>query len=102
MVVAERAKKAIYSAIDEVNLLQPNDRQLEKRPETCLIGPDSVLSSLGLVNLVVAAEEKIDDEFGLEVPITDIVSEEDSSQFATIDALLNYVTRLLEETDHGD
>ena len=49
----EEITQIIFSAIDEVNLMLPKDRRLEKSFQTTLSGDSAALDSLGLINLIV-------------------------------------------------
>ena len=65
---------------------------------TVLFGPGGELDSLGLVNLIVLLEEKISDEFGVEIVLTDQrAMSQQHSPFRTVQALADYVVRLLNE-----
>lgn len=67
----ERVQQAVYRAIDEVNGQLPVDRRLDKAPDTVLIGDSGKLDSTALVSLLVALEQELDDEFGIEASLTD-------------------------------
>jgi len=54
----ERALAIVYDAIDVVNRQLPAARRLRKAPETVIVGPGGTLDSLGVVNFVLALEEK--------------------------------------------
>ena len=97
-----RVREVLFLAIDEVNRMQPEDQHLPKNDTVALIGPESRLSSLGLVNFVVAAEEKIDDEFHRNVPLIELVSGDGSQHFQTIGALSVFVAEMLEDHSHGE
>jgi hypothetical protein len=94
--------ESIYQAIDETNLQLPPGRQLAKSPETLLFGKGAVLDSLGLVNFVVTAEQRLDEIFG--VPLT-LANEKafsmKNSPFRTVGSLAEYATSLVKEGDHG-
>ena len=99
MSIKERVIHRIYNVIDEVNDQYEKDKQLEKSLDTVLFGKGGKLDSLGLVHLIVATEEKIEDEFEIAITIAD---EKAISQrrgpFKTIGSLADYVVALLEET----
>lgn len=61
----------IYKAIDELNSQNAPDMQLLKTEDTQFIGGDSVLDSMGLINLIVSLEQLIKDEFNIEVTLAD-------------------------------
>ena len=60
----DKVIQALFKAMDDVNQLLPKKEQLEKSEETVLSGESGKLDSLGLVNLIVAAERKIEEDFG--------------------------------------
>ena len=96
MAAAERVCRAIYDALDEVNLSLPAGERVEKKPEVVLVGQDARLDSLGLINFVVAAEQKLFEEFKTPVSLTDLVMAQSQSQYRTIGALCEMITKLLE------
>lgn len=88
---------ALYSAVDEVNELQPQGAQLVKTPETVLTGTGGALDSMGAVNLVLAAEDALEREFGIRLDLADQSGyPEDPNPLSTLAALSSYVDRLLE------
>jgi acyl carrier protein len=96
----ERILESLYAAIDDVNRERPSDRLLAKAPDTALYGSSSDLDSLGLVNFVVAAEQRIDAAFGKSLVLADDRAlAQDPSPFRSIGALADYVEVLLRETD---
>ncbi len=98
MAAKEKVLNAISEMIDALNPQLPKDMQLEKTPETVLFGAGGKLDSLGLVNLVVALEQKIREQFDRPVSITDErAMSQKNSPFRTIDTLADYITQLLEE-----
>jgi len=94
----EEILRIVYRAIDELNPQLPEERRLEKAPETAVFGRAGRLDSLGLVNLIVAIEQAIEDEFGISVALADekAVSQR-SSPFRTVGVLAAYVRERLEE-----
>lgn len=67
----EQALKVIYEAIDVVNRQLPQARRLTKSPDTIIVGPAGRLDSLGIVNLVLAIEERASDVIGSPVRLLD-------------------------------
>jgi acyl carrier protein len=61
----------IYTVFDDVNQQLPPNAQLEKSPQTLLMGDSTVLDSLGLINLIVGIEEKLEDIQGNSLSLTD-------------------------------
>ncbi len=88
---------AILSAIDEVNLQLPKAQRLSKARDTALLGPTGRLDSLGLVNLIVAAESQIQEQLGVTISLAD---EQAMSQqqtiFESVGTLVDYVSACLD------
>ena len=91
----------IYEAIDEVNQqLQPG-RGMAKSPETVLFGKGAQLDSLGLVNLVVATEQRLSETFGVALTLANEKAfSRKQSPFRTVGSLAEYVSELLKEQGH--
>ena len=94
----EKVLEIIYEALDEVNEdLGKNSTQ--KSPDTVLLGPASGLDSLKLVNLIVAVEQRVEEEFG--APISAIANEkamsQKSSPLRNVGTLADFITSLLAE-----
>ena len=97
--MVERVTQSIFRAIDEVNQLLPKEQQLEKSSETILSDSSAKLDSLGLVNLIVATEQKIEEEFGVTITLADAKAMyEKNSPFKTIKSLTEYISLLLVDT----
>ena len=62
--------EAVYAAFDEVNPQLPLENQLAKESSTILLGDGGVLDSLGVMNLIVAVEETLE-ERGLSVSLSE-------------------------------
>jgi acyl carrier protein len=54
----DRAQTIVFDAIDVVNRQLPVSRRLQKAPGTVIVGAGGALDSLGVVNFVLAVEEK--------------------------------------------
>lgn len=92
VITRDRIINTVYRAIDEVNeALAPRNR-LEKALETHLIGATSKLDSLGLVNLALTLEEKLEREFGKAVPLGRLLSRDpEDSPFRRVDTLVEHI-----------
>ncbi len=98
----EKVIQIIFDVVDEVNEELPEESRLEKSPDTVLFGESGKLDSLGLVNLVVAVEENLEDEFGKAISLTDEKAmSQKRSPFKTVKTLAEYITTLLEEKDNS-
>lgn len=84
----------VYEAIDEINSMRAEDERINKSPETPLQGPTSQLDSLGLVNLIVATEDKLNKRFGISVDLTQ--QEAAAGRPPTMDNIEGLATRVCE------
>ena len=82
---------ALFRAFDEINPLLPEGRKLEKAEDAAIL---SKLNSLGMVNLIVTIENRIKDEFGVTISLTDERALL-ANPFQTTTMLADYITSLL-------
>jgi len=95
----ERVLQAVYSGVEEANALLPKEQQLDKSPETIIVSEAEGLDSLGLVNLIVAIESKIEAEFDSSVTLADKITVlEENNPFRTIGTLTDYISMLLKDS----
>ncbi len=94
----DRIKLVIMNSIEEINRQLENEHQLEKSTNTVLYGEDGKLDSLGLINLVVAVEQNIEDEFDVTITLADErAMSQETSPFKTVGTLTDYIEMLLGE-----
>jgi acyl carrier protein len=99
----EKLAQLIFDAIDEINTQLSDDKRLEKLPTTALYGDKGKLDSLGLVNFIVAVEQKLQDEFDFPLTLaTERAMSQQHSPFRTVQSLINYIMELLEEKGYGE
>ena len=92
--------EAINSAVDDLNEVLDPEERLAKSPDVALIGKDARVDSLGLVNLIVLVEEKIQQRFGVGITLVDERAMSLSkSPFRTLGSLAEFVEEQL--ADHG-
>lgn len=98
MTPEDRIRAALFAAVDELNEQSPEGQRIEKSSDTVLFGSSGRLDSLGLVNLIVSTEERIEDEFGVAITIADerAISQE-NSPFRTLGTLSEYIGVLLQD-----
>ncbi|MBE2269924.1 MAG: hypothetical protein IAE80_16930 [Anaerolinea sp.] len=102
MVEQERVLNAIYRAIDEINRQLPADKKLSKTPETALYTKSGVLDSLAFVNLILATEDSVADEFGVAISIADkVAAKSETNPFRSVGTLADYITGQLEGQTNG-
>ena len=86
----------IYSAIDELNEQREADDQISKTEDTVILGHDSLIDSLGLVNLIVSLEQSVNDEMDVEITLADErAMMMESSPFRTVRTLADFIETLL-------
>jgi D-alanine--poly(phosphoribitol) ligase subunit 2 len=100
MTVSQQVVDAVNSAVEDLNEILGPDESLGKSPEVELIGKDARLDSLGLVNLIVLVEEKIQQGFGVGITLVDErAMSQSKSPFRTLGSLAEFVQEQLNE--HG-
>jgi len=88
----------IFKVIDELNEMLPADNRLAKSEDTKLSGPGGGLDSLGMVNLIVALEQKLSSLLGDDVNlIDDRAMNQESSPFRTISTLSEFIKSISPE-----
>lgn len=99
---SEQILQVVFSAVDDINQLLPPEKNLEKSKDTVLFGNGGNLDSLGLVNLIVATEQAIEEELGEPITLADEKAmSQTNSPFKTIESLVNYISLLLDENGNG-
>ena len=90
----------VYGVVEEFNESQDSDApKLPLDPATPLFGREGRLDSLGLVNLIVLAEQKLEDEMEVSLSLADErAMSMESSPFATIGTFAAYIETLLVES----
>ncbi|HUV13958.1 MAG TPA: hypothetical protein VMY18_09940 [Acidobacteriota bacterium] len=98
MSLNERVYKILVEAAANEVQRSPGQKETSIGPELPLVGEYSQLDSLGLVSLILAAETKIQDEFGVSVALVDgTVMDNQESKLQTLGDLLEHVIGLLKE-----
>lgn len=91
-----RITAAVYEAIDELNLTLAPEKRVRKDLATKLSGPSGALDSLGLVNLVVETEMKVEEAFGVSINLGDGASAAATvDPFQSVHALVSYIREKL-------
>ena len=100
MAADERVVQVIYSAIDDVNRHMEKEDRLKKSQDTALFGASGSLDSLGFVNLLVAVEQRIEEEFGTTFTLADErAMSRKNSPFRTVGTLADYIAALLKQKE---
>ena len=92
----DRILDVIYSAIAEINSHLEPATKLALLPETPLYGEHGPLDSLKLVELLVVAEQRIEDEFAVSLVLADEHAlARSTSPFRSVATLAEYVEERL-------
>lgn len=98
MTVNDKIFQTIFAAIDEINEQFEEKQRLPKAIDTVLFGASSTLDSLGLVNLIVATEQRLEEIFNLTLTLADErAMSQKNSPFRTVETLAEYISTLLPE-----
>ena len=88
----------IYDAIDETNEVLADNRRIVKAEDTILFGESSALDSIGLVTLILATEEAVEESLNTTVTLADEKAmSQKNSPFRTVSTLADYVCSLVLE-----
>lgn len=94
----EQVTESLFKAIDQLNRELPQRQKLPKKADTVLFGESGALDSMGLVSLVIAAEQQIARDFGCAITLADErAMSRHRSPFRTVASLADYVAALLRE-----
>lgn len=98
MISQEKITQILFNAVDDLNQLLPRDRRLGKSIETILSGPIGGLDSLGLINFIVATEQKIQEELDIVLSLADGKAMAlPYNPFETIGTLAGYISGILKD-----
>ena len=88
--------QSIYDTVEEVNRQLPNEQQLQRSPDTIIVGDGGVLDSLGVISFLVALEDRLSRETGNTITLLDeeIISKSDGP-LKTIGHIEQFITRKL-------
>jgi acyl carrier protein len=94
----DRVLEALYRAVDVIAPELPRGTRLAKSPDTVLLGEASPLDSLGLVNLIVAVEQAVEEEFGAPLSLLDEAQlQPEDSPLRSLGALADHLHARLQE-----
>ncbi len=88
----------ILRVADDVREQEGLDTEPALATDTPLFGEDGVFDSMGLVSLVIAVEQAIDEELGKQVALADEKAlSQRSSPFRTVETLADYASSQITE-----
>jgi D-alanine--poly(phosphoribitol) ligase subunit 2 len=98
----DKIVNVIFDSVDEFNEQVEETQRLVKANNTVLFGESGNLDSLGLVNFIVATEQKIEEVFDVSLTLADEKAmSQRNSPFRTIETLAEYISELLMESKNG-
>jgi acyl carrier protein len=87
----------IVTTVQEINRQEDMNITVDLGSDTPLFGRDGLLDSIGLVTLVVALEQAIEDKFGVSVSLADEKAmSQRHSPYRTIGTLAEYAYRAIQ------
>tara|TARA_B100000315_G_C14553403_1_gene576933 strand:+ start:279 stop:578 length:300 start_codon:yes stop_codon:yes gene_type:complete len=90
----------IYSVIENVNLSLSDEKKIPTSYDTKLYGAAGQLDSLGMVNFIVALENKIEKDFGCSIKLlNEKTLLQKNSPFETVDSLSEYIEHQLDDRE---
>lgn len=94
----ERIQEIIFDALDEINEQLIDRDPLKKTQDTILYGGQGALDSVGLINLIVATEQRLEEELEVSVILADEKAMSlANSPFRTVKTFTEYIQTLIEE-----
>lgn len=92
----DKIESIIYDTMDEVVEILPKKINYDKNQDTPLYGGEGLLDSLGLVTFLINLEQKIADEFKMEITIaSEKAMSQKNSPFRTVKSLKEYLAKLI-------
>ena len=92
----------IYESIDEINEDRDASEKIQKSGDTVLLGQEGVLDSFGLVSLIVATEQNIEEKFGVTLVLAnEKAMSQRNSPFRTVASFAEYIHTTLKEKANG-
>lgn len=91
----DTALKAVQDATREINLSLTEENQISDDPDAVLFGDGSALDSMGLVNVVMAAEQYVSDEIGDDIVLaSEAAMSRKRSPYRSLRALAEYAVEV--------
>ena len=102
MSIENQVEEILFDVIGEINSQLPEDKRIEKKKSTSLFGEEGVLDSLALVNLIVAFEQRIQDDLSFAITLADEKAmSQKNSPFRSVESLADYTVMLIQEKSNG-
>jgi len=96
MITKDKILNIIYNSMDEIkDMVEDTEGKFIKKPETFLYGSESVLDSMSTVALIVAIEQKFNEEFDKDIIIaSEKAVSAKNSPFKTVSSLTDYILEI--------
>ena len=96
----DKARTAIYAALDALNEQLPAEHKVKKAPETILLGKAGTLDSVSFIGLIVLVEEKCQDEWGVSVSLSEWLTDDPqpgvNDPFQTVGRFIHYLSQQMD------
>jgi acyl carrier protein len=101
--VIERIQELIIETANELTEDEEIEISEPVGPTTTLFGPDGVLDSMGLVSLVIAVEQAIEETFEILISLADEKAlSQKHSPYSSVSALASYAVAEIEARKNAD
>lgn len=99
----ERVTKVVYDVLAQLNgELFGGEEKLAASLDTVLFGAGAALDSMGLVNLIVMTEQRVEEEFGAVVSLADErAMSQQHSPFRDVRTFIGHIERVLQDAKGG-
>jgi len=98
MSIENQVEQILFSAIEEINEQLPSNQKIIAVKSTMLFGNEGLLDSLTLVNLIVSAEQKVQETMNIAITLADDrAMSQKNSPFKSVESLANYIVLLVKE-----
>jgi acyl carrier protein len=99
----KEVEKLVLETLDEINEGLEEPEKIDRSINTILVGHGGQIDSLGLVQLIVSVEQKVNDNFNVEVSIVDDKAfSQNHSPFRTVGTLIDFVTGKIDENNSNN
>lgn len=97
----EAVTTLVAEALAEVNELLPPGQSVSEAAHTVLIGEGGALDSVGLVNLIVAIEARVEQQYGRSLGLAELLAnDQQRERLRTVGGLTAHIQELV-SSGHG-
>ena len=91
-----KVQELVYGVMEEVRERKGIKGEMVRDEGMALVGMDSKLDSLGLLTLIVLVQERVKEEWGMEVEIvSESIGLREVNPLLTVGSLIDYVTEMV-------